>query len=92
MPAEPQDHKAAIEPFVWKAADGSDVTFKPFTKLPIKTFRDLREAGEVDAMFILIDAATDPESRAVLDEQPLDVLNGIIEDWQRASGVVLPES
>lgn len=94
MPAakKPEDHKAKSESFVWTAPDGSEVTFKPFGKLPIGVFRALRGAEEIEAIFIMLDAAVKEKDREILDAQPFDELEGIIDDWQKSSGVTPGES
>lgn len=93
MPAKkPQDHQKAVEPFIWTAPDGSEVEFKPFGKLPIGVFRALRGAEEIEAIFIMLDAAVKERDRPVLDEQPFDELEAIIDAWQKASGVTPGES
>lgn len=93
MPAKkPQDHKKAVEPFVWESPSGETVTFKPFLRLPIRVFRAIRELSELDAMFTMIDEAVSKADRAVLDEQPVEDLEGIVEAWQKASGVTPGES
>jgi hypothetical protein len=90
---QPQDHQQAAQPYVHTFEDGRTATFKPFAKLPVGAFRKARlEADEMAQTFMLLEAATDEDGLAVIDEQPIDALNDVFERWAAASGVDAPES
>lgn len=94
MPAKkPQDHKAPVEPFVWTAPDGRTVSFLPFTKMPLKLFRQVRDMDELEGTFAFLDFAVKKKAdREVLDEQALDDVLQAIEQWQGAGDVAPGES
>lgn len=92
MPKQPEDHKTKAEPFVWEGPDGQMVTLKPFSRLPFGLFRKSRDKSDEERTYLLIEAATDEAGLEVVDELELDEVNGMFEDWSKASGVELPES
>lgn len=92
MPKQPEDHKAKIEPFVWTAPDGREVTLTPFNKLPFGLFRKSRNASDEERTYMLLEAATDDAGLAVIDALPMDEVDEVFNGWAKSSGVELPES
>jgi hypothetical protein len=92
-PKKPADHKDPVEAYTWTAPDGRDVVLKPFAKLPVRVFRKARGEGDELAMtFALLEAATDEDGLAVLDDLEIGQLDTVFEGWAAASGVDAPES
>lgn len=92
MTKQPEDHKKAVEPFVWTAPDGEKVTLKPFNKLPFGLFRTSRDKSDEERTYLLIEAATDAAGLAVVDALAMDEVDGLFEEWGAASGVEVPQS
>lgn len=92
MPKQPQDHKKKTEPFIWEAPNGGEVTLTPFNRLPFGLFRKSRNLSDEERTYMMLEAATDADGLAIIDELPMADIDGLFEAWANASGVELPQS
>lgn len=89
---KPEDHKAPSEPFTWTAPNGGEVVLQPFDRIPAGVFRKARSGDELEQTFSLIEAATDADGLAVVDDLPIGDLEDLFAAWSAASGVGAGES
>lgn len=97
-PKKPQDHKTKA---VQAEADGADYEFTgndgktyslpSFRNIKSGTLRKIRNQGEVDQMYTLLEDFADEETLTAIDDFNMTELIEFFRGWERQAGMSLPK-
>lgn len=79
-----------MEPFVYTAKSGEDITLVNFAAIPAGVFRRCRALSGMEQTFAVIEAGADEENLAKVDALPVSELEALFTEW--SDGADVPNS